>query len=245
MKNKILILIIGMILLMGFISAGQETLGVFKQGTQVQLLQNCLDSSYANITRILLPNGSYYLSGQTAMTKSGDDYNYPYNETNLLGEYYVYGNCDESGNKTNWVYDFEITPSGKIASTGESILYFLFVIVLFLLLILMMYFIIVLPKENERGEQGNFIKVAGLKYLRFILIGLIYPLVLIILNLVNGLAINFATLSIFSGVIGFLFEIMMKVSWIFTIIIILIIGYNAIKDSNVKKQIDSIPRFRI
>jgi len=61
----------------------------------------------------------------------------------------------------------------------------------------------------------------------------------------NGLAVNFSTLTMFSGTIGFLFEIMLRGSWIFTVVIVLWIFYMLIKDSNVKKQIQRLGRFRI
>ena len=65
------------------------------------------------------------------------------------------------------------------------------------------------------------------------------------LNLLNGLAINFASLGIFAGTLSFFFQTLMSLAWVFTVIIILWIFYLLIKDSNVQKNIDKLGRFRL
>lgn len=131
---------------------------------------------------------------------------------------------------------FEVTPSGNPSPTsGESILYFVFVTVLFGIFLLTIYFICVLPSGNY-NENGVTVGINPLKYLRIFLIAMSYPMLIIILNLLNGLAVNFVSLTIFSGIIGFIFEILLRTAWIFTIVIILWILYLLIKDSNFKKM---------
>jgi len=94
-----------------FISATQS-LPIQKQYTNVNLIQNCENSTYSNITRIYYPNMTYKLDGNYAMTSNGvDDYNYTiYLET--IGTWMVYGFCDENGLYTTWQYDFEVSPTG-------------------------------------------------------------------------------------------------------------------------------------
>jgi hypothetical protein len=82
-------------------------------GQTIPLVQNCLTSSYSNISRVILPNGTFSINSQTAMIKNGDDYSYNYSVTPISGWYNVYGVCDESGIKTNWVYDFYVNPTGR------------------------------------------------------------------------------------------------------------------------------------
>ena len=67
------------------------------------------------------------------------------------------------------------------------------------------------------------------------LIAFTYPLLILIFNLMNGIATNFSQLSMFSGIIGFLFEIMIKVAYPFIMVIILWIAFLAIRDANLKK----------
>ena len=138
-KNKsILILglmigIVGLFLiinLMGLASASTQSLGTFKKGTNVSLMQNCVNSTYANITMVLYPNSSSVLNGQIDMTLVTDnDYRYGFGLTEEIGKYVVYGSCDENGVKTNWVYDFEITSSGYTPTIPQGIILIMLLII--------------------------------------------------------------------------------------------------------------------
>lgn len=134
----------------------------------------------------------------------------------------------------------EVTKTGQQLDTGEALLYILLSVIIFLLIFLVLYLIIILPSENEKDpKRGVIIRVVKLKYLRMVLIGIVYPLIIVILNLMNGIAVNFVTLNIFSGTLGFFFLSMLRLAWIYTIIIMLWIAYNILKDTNVKKLIKS------
>lgn len=127
MKTITPIIMIMTLFLVGIVSSELQTLGVFKQSEAINLVQNCLTSSYSNITRIVYPNGTFALNSQTLMTKNGDDYSYAFSNTGTLGQYIVYGSCDESGTKINWVYDFSVTATGGLENNS--------IIFLFLILI--------------------------------------------------------------------------------------------------------------
>ncbi len=242
--NKILLtLILGMVFL-SFASAQQGSLGTFKQNECVNLIQTCDNCTYNNISRVIYPNSTIILSN-AVMTKDDTFYNYTFCNTTLLGTYLVNGFEDLDGTKTVWNYDLLITPSGKISTTSESILYVLFVLILFGLLLTMFYFILIMPNENEKGEGGVIIGIVKLKYLRVFLIAMTYPVIIIILNLMNGLAVQFTSLTIFSGTLGFLFETMLRGVWIFTLVIILWIFYMLVQDSNVMKNIERLGRFKL
>ena len=95
------------------------------------------------------------------------------------------------------------------------------------------------PSENVKGPEGEMMGIVKLKYLRIFFISLLYLLIIVMLNLMNGLVINFTNLSMFAGVIGFLFEIMLRFALPFTVIIIFWIVYNLVKDTNFKKAYDT------
>ena len=103
---------------------GAQTLGTFETGTDVTLVQSCYGSTYANITKITLPNSSLALDAETVMIKNGDTYSYVFSDTDDLGRYMVYGHCDEGGSDTVWVYDFEITYTGQKVSLSNSMIIF-------------------------------------------------------------------------------------------------------------------------
>lgn len=116
--KKLLVLLIFGILLLNIASAEVQTLGVFKQRETINLIQTCDNSTYSNVTRVTYPNGNFVINEHTKMTKVGSNYNYSLLTTEQLGQYIVYGECDENGVITTWVYDFDITPSGE----GESLI---------------------------------------------------------------------------------------------------------------------------
>ena len=156
-----------------------------------------------------------------------------------IGEYSYVFQCNTStagGYYTNY---FEVTTTGKSLSTSESILYFILVFVMLGLCTMLLYFIIILPYENERDEEGKVMVIVKLKYLKVLFIALMYPLLVMLLNLMNGLAVNFTSLSIFAGQIGFLEEMMIRLVWPFFVIITIWIIYLLVRDTNFKKLMKS------
>lgn len=103
---------------------GAQSLGVFELGSDVILIQSCSASTYSNITKVQLPNSTLAIDGDVEMVKNGNTYSYTFNQTQELGDYLVYGHCDEEGEDTVWVYDFEITYSGDKVSLSNSMIIF-------------------------------------------------------------------------------------------------------------------------
>ena len=216
------------ILLVSFASA---TLGTFKQDTCVEI-KTILNSASANISTISFPNGSVAISNQV-MTKTAQTFNYTFCSTNALGVY-VYDYFDAGLNV--YVNDFLVTPSGKVSTVPEAILLFVLTIIMFFVNVIMFYFILTLPYENYR-EEGNVVEINLLKYLKVFLITISYPIVIITLNLMNGLAVDYLSLTIFTGIIGFLFETLLRLAWVWTVIMALWIFYLLIRDTNFRKII--------
>jgi hypothetical protein len=186
-----LLFILAFVLCLGLASAEIQTLGIRTQAQPINLVQNCLNSTYSNITRIVYPNSTNAINIQTAMTKNGDDYNYTFLNTNSLGQYLVYGQCDENLVKTNWVYDFWITPSGTELSVGQSILYTIGLIIAIVIFFLTLYASIVTPFKNGRDEHGKIISVNNLKWVKVGFIAITYFMLLFIVGLADGIFRNF------------------------------------------------------
>jgi hypothetical protein len=181
-KALVLSIIIGIIIFISLQYVNAETqiqtLGTFKSGETVTLVQNCLTSSYSNISRIIYPNGTFALDTQTVMVKNGDDYSYNFSNTDSMGQYIVYGLCDESGTKTNWVYDFQITSSGKETTISDSVFY------IGVLIILIVFLILALLKITSNENYAWVIGYASLSYF----------LLLSILFIAYQISLNFLTL---------------------------------------------------
>lgn len=234
MKNKILTIFILGIFLFSFANVfALDSLGTFKQGETIRISQVCNDASYITISSIAYPNSTHAIAN-TNMTFSGSgEYHYNFTSADALGRYDVRGISD--GCENTYATYFEVTPSGKTSSTGESILYFLFTIIIFLLLGTMIYFIIMIDPRNLKDDNSQTFGVNKLKHVKILLIGFTYPVLLILLNLMNGLAVNFTSLSIFSGTIGFLFEMLLRLAWPWTIVIMAWLVVKTIQDSNFKR----------
>jgi hypothetical protein len=116
MNKKILILMIGIFILIPFITA--ESIGVFKQNQETQITNYCStsDCTYANITRIILPNGTINTINEE-MTQTGYNFNYSYTPTEL-GTYKFSSCSNPSGVNVCEEDRFEVTPTG---SPQESI----------------------------------------------------------------------------------------------------------------------------
>lgn len=239
MKKILSTLLLG-ILLFNLVSAGID-LGVVKQNDCIKLYQSCPTCTYSNIRAIKYPNGSID-NLDLSMTKNNSDYTYEFCDTGDIGiySYIVYGNKGGLSYESSEEGEFEVTPSGKISSTSEAILYLVLTIVFFGLFILMFYFAVSIPGGNPASMTNEYTKVNNFKYLKLTIITLIYPVILLLLNFMNGLAANFTTLTIFANILGFIFLAMAKLTWIWTLIMILIIAYWIIKDSNFKKMLRSM-----
>lgn len=124
MKKILLILFLGMFLI-SLASAEIQTLGTFKQRECINLIQTCENCTYNNISTVLYPNSSVVLSN-VVMTKDDTYYNYTFCNTSTLGSYIVNGFGDLDGEKTIWVYDFEVTPTGL----GSNIGFYIIVLIL-------------------------------------------------------------------------------------------------------------------
>jgi hypothetical protein len=74
------------------------------------------------------------------MTKSGDNYDYTFTNTQSNGQYLVYGRCDENGVATSWAYDFSVTPSGAEITQGQAVIVFGSLAVMILISFIFLYF---------------------------------------------------------------------------------------------------------
>ena len=199
------------------------------------ILQTCATCTYVNIT---VSNVEGIIISNQEMTDNGSGvWTYEITPT-ILSRHDVTGSGDKDGTGQSFVTYFEVTGSGQTASTGDSILYTLFSLILFGFIIILSFFIIAIPSSNEKDDRGFETKIIRIKYVRVVLIFFLYPATILLLNFLNGLATNFVGLTMFAGILGFLFETLLRVAWPFTVIIIAWIIIMLIHDTNVWKQID-------
>lgn len=216
--------------------SGLENLGEYDPTECVNIRQSCPDCTFVNAS-ITYPNSSIAVANVTLSSVGSGGWIYQFCTTNLKGRYDVFGIGDPNGTIDEFATYFLI---GKQAPTGESLLYLVFVILLSLSLLVLFYFIFVLPAGNERDSRGFEKKIVKLKYIRVFFMSLAYGILVVLLNLLNGLAVQFTSFSIFAGTLGFLFEVALRIAWPVYIVLFIWVGYMLIHDSNVNRIISRI-----
>jgi len=121
MNKKLLLFALVSLILIGTISSAQTSLGTYKQGECLDLIQLCADCSYNNITSVIYPNTTRLIYDMP-MTQRGSEFNYSFCNTNLTGEYIVNGIGDLGGVNTVWAYTFDITTTGEAIDVGRGII---------------------------------------------------------------------------------------------------------------------------
>ncbi len=239
-KNIKSILVLFLLIIVITNASAVDILKPAKLNEEYIIIQTCASCTYVNIT---VSNVNGILVSNQPMTDN-ESANWIYTITPTINSRHdVTGQGDKDGVDEGFVTFFEVTPSGKISSTGDSILYTLFTLISFGWICLLSFFIIAMPSGNERDDVGFEGKVVKIKYFRVLLISFLYPSIILLLNFLNGLAVNFTALSMFSGTLGFLFEIMLRMAWPFTILIITWIVIMLIHDTNVNRQLEKLNKF--
>lgn len=233
MKKIYLALILGLFLFsFAFVSA--EPL-IFEKNTTITLKNFCQEGGCTGITltSITYPDGKVSHINQAMVFRNQTGY-YNFSGTTSLG---TYNYCTLGSNGITNCAPFKITPDGKDFSLTNSIMYSLFLLLFVGLLVLMVYLSFSIEGDNPKDEEGNFMSINLKKHLKIIIIGLIYPIFLIILNLMNAIALNLIGIDQFTGTISFLFSTLLSLSWVWTVIIFIWIIYHTWKDSEIKKAI--------
>lgn len=129
---KKLLIIFLFLFLVPLINAEQQSLGTFKSGTKIILVQICSNCTYNNISSLIYPNGTSILNNIN-MTRSGTYYYFTLNNNQTVerGRYIINGFGDLNGGLTVWSYDLTVTGSGDTqASDGLSIFIFILFIII-------------------------------------------------------------------------------------------------------------------
>jgi len=132
---------------------------------------------------------------------------------------------------------FQVTKTGIILDSSESLLYFILAFGVIILFALSFYFMIATEYGNEVNEKGAVIKITKLKYVKLALILLTWVLFTWFLNILIGLSDNFVSLTMYYGFFGFMFTIMNAVALPMGVVIIVIMLFEIIRDANIMENI--------
>jgi hypothetical protein len=237
MKSNFIFLILGMIFLMGIVSASIANLGTFKEGSSVQLLQNC-NCTFNNITSIVYPNSTMIYETISMTTSDNMNYYYYWNDTSQIGIYTLNGIGNDGGTQSNWQYQFTITPNGDILTTQNSIIYIIIFAVSFLIFFGLLFMGISLPADNRKDEMtGYIIATSNVKYLKLICIGLAYAFAVFLAYLSWMISCSYLTFGFLSSILQFVFDFLAIAALPLFILFVYILIANLVKDNQIVKQL--------
>lgn len=186
---------------------------------------------------------------ETNMSRSISDIEFEYlvlggNFTEVGKQYagYIYCEVNVSIEERGGFFEFgfDVTKTGTETKTAESLIYFILAFGVILLFILSFYFMIATPYSNETNEKGEVIKIVKLKYVKLALILLTWVLFTWFLNILIGLSDNFVILTMYYGFFGFMFDLMNNLSLYVGIVVLVIMGFEIVRDANI---MDNIKKF--
>lgn len=194
-----LFLVVVIVLAIQPVSAQTQSLGTFRLNQTVNLIQTCLNSTYSNLTRVTYPDSTFALNGEFAMTKSGDNYNYPFNLTGQVGQYLVYGHCDENNIPTSWNYNFFISQSGG-QPASDFLIVFIYVLFIIGTIGLFMTLILTIVRLATATETVYSVLVSWGFYLLIVLVNFLAKEYLFG-TFVENMTGNFLTVCAYSNVV--------------------------------------------
>jgi hypothetical protein len=132
-----------------------------------------------------------------------------------------------------------VTSTGEELTSPESTLYFLVTIFAFFIFVLVVYLFISVEGENPKDETG-YLGINYKKYLKTALFPLCYVTFIWFFNFIIGLSNNYLGLTLFSNTLGFMFEIMIKLTLPIIVVTIIWEFVLMVKDNNIIKEYKSL-----
>lgn len=237
MKNKLIFMLVGMILLIGMANANVDQSSItIKQSQPITIVQTCANSTYSTINSAFIDGlNTPLINSSTSMTlQSTDTYIYVFTNTTTTGTYYFYGFCDENGVKTNFGLSYVVSATGQDLTSAKATSYTLIFIIGFILWLGILLLAIYLPSGNQKDEMtGYILYVSNAKYLKYFLFELSGVLITVIAHFSWMYCYSYLDFNFLTGLCS---------AWFYTMMALTIVGFplvmyftisNLIKDSQV------------
>lgn len=236
MRKLLLLLFIGMFLI-SLASAQIQTLGTFKQNSDIDLTQICDNCTFVNLTHVTRTGeNSTIFTFNDLMTKDGTFYNYTFLNTSEIGEYF-YSTCgDLNGILTCNSVNFEVNQNGKVVNIPQAIIFIITFFGVLLILSISFFYALRIPWKHHRNSDNRIISINRLRYLKLILIPVTYTLMIWFLNLLLGIS-EFLSLTIYYGFFNMVFLFFINFSYVFLMAYFIIASIIIFKDSGISSQL--------
>ena len=221
MKKILLTIMLGIFL----ISLASASLPEVEQNVCIQI-KTILNTDWVNISSLTYPNETTLFLNEE-MTKNALTFNYTFCGTDTTGNY-IYDYFDAEGKV--YVNDFEVTPTGFILETSDSLLYIIILIATFILFLAFLYPAIKLPYANIPQADGSITKINKTKYFKLLSIWFAYGFFMWFLQTLNGISTSFIKLTYLSNFITNIFTYSQWFSVGITMLILIILFIEVWKD---------------
>lgn len=212
MNNKFLLTMMMALIMLSLVSASQSSLGTFKQGDCVPIIQLCGTCTYSNLTHVIIntnDNSTLLTIYNVGMEKNGALFNYTFCDTRNLGEYNVGGVADLDGVDDAWAYDFDINLMGEELTEAKSNIYIIMLVITMLFLALTVWGAFVIPFSNPRDDQGYLLNINDLKYFKVIMWILAYLELIFLSFLMKNLAAGYLANGGFYELFNIIFNLLL------------------------------------
>ena len=237
MKKIILLLLVGIFLITLASASSLPSLGTFKQNECMNISQTCASCSYVNISSIS-NNQNSSLVLNVEMESIGDgEWRYEFCNTSATGRYDVRGMGDVNDIDSSFAVYFEVTPTGFLLETQDSLLYIIILIATFILFLAFLYPAIKLPYANIPQADGSITKINKTKYFKLLSIWFAYGFLMWFLQTLNAISTSFIKLTYMSNFITNIFTYSQAFSVAITFLILIIMFIEVWKDIILSKTI--------
>lgn len=166
------------------------------------------------------------------------------NNFSSLGSYSYVVQCNSTTLGGFESVEIHVTKLGTENKTSEALIYILLTLAVVFIFLLSLYFMLATPYSNKANSKGAVIKVTRLKYIKLALILLTYVLFTWVLNVLIALSDNLAGMTLFTGFIGFIFELLINLTLPLGVFIVVLAFWEMFKDAKISENIKKFGSYR-
>jgi len=235
MRGKLNLLLMTLLISLSFVSGSLDSLGTGFPNETFRVRQVCNDATFINLSSITFPNSSIAVQNINMTLAGSGEFFYLFTNTSTIGRYDFTGISD--GCDKTFATFFNIQRTGTELETSESLILIFLSISIFIFFCISLFFTLILPYSNRINTQGEPPQIVKLKYVKLGLILISYVLFVWFLNVLIGLSDSFVSLRLFFGFVSFLFTILNNLALPLGIIILVWMGIEIVRDSNVTREL--------
>ena len=224
--KRLSLYIITFIFLIGIASAVYDV-GGFQRNTIIDIKLPCsFNGTFCNTgaacnVTLNYPNGSHILNAQNMSNFGNGMPNATLPNSNVTGEYEGFYICCQNGFCDSSALELEISETGTELSTGQGVVYLIFVLVLIFIFLLCGWGAIKIPWRHPRDSEGRIISVNELKYVKIVLYVFSYLILMFIAGIMRSITSKFLFLSGASKMFDWMWTLLF--AFMFPIIIVSLI----------------------